>query len=187
MLQESKGKAARSSKARSGNRNRKKKNFGAENKTKASQVEETGEIPFDDGEPLDDQAAVLEAVEPNPDALPKDDDGLVSIRLSNALIRKIRYQAADEGIGVEDFIEELLAESVTLRAWEILEKKSTMRGGNTRQQHQSREQSGGRFNSRSGGRKSGNRGGMSQGRYQNIMEDKASFLEYVRNQERNRR
>ncbi len=116
-----------------------------------------------------------------------DADNLLGIKLSQSLLKKLKQQAADEGLSLEDFVAELLAESVVLRAWEIVERKNQMRGSSNSHNH----------NSSSSGQRSGNhqqgRGnrkghrGMSHGRYQSIMDDKATFLEYVRNQERSRR
>lgn len=115
----------------------------------------------------------------------------LTIKLSGALHRKLQSQAADEGISIQDLTRELLAEAVVLRAWEIIEKKIQLRGGQP--QMNQNNNMGGRNNNnnhRQGGghrNKGGHRGGMSQMRYNSIMDDKASFLEYVRNQERNRR
>ena len=104
---------------------------------------------------------------------------LISLKISKSLARKIKEQAEDEGIEFEDLVVEYLSEAVTLRAWEIMERKSQMRMSHNLPQ---RNTSSGRNQRNKGGQR-----GMSQGRYQNIMDDKASFLEYVRNQERNRR
>jgi hypothetical protein len=81
----------------------------------------------------------------------------------------------------------LLAEGVVLRAWEIVERKNQMRGSHSGSQASHGGRSG-NHNSRNHNRHNKNsRGGMSHGRYQSIMDDKATFLEYVRNQERSRR
>lgn len=121
---------------------------------------------------------------------PEDDQSL-KVKLSRSLLKKIHQQAEDEGLSIDDFVTELLAESVVLRAWEIVERKNQMRNplsssspnnnrlgnpGNGNSNHN---------NGRGGHRK--HRGGMSHGRYQSIMDDKATFLEYVRSQERSRR
>lgn len=113
--------------------------------------------------------------------------GELTVTLSRALLRKIGEQAREESISVEELVRELLSESVVLRAWEIMERKIQMRGGNTQgsQGNQRGGNQGGGGN-RGGGHRKGHRG-MSHGRYQSIMDDKATFLEYVRNQERNRR
>lgn len=127
-------------------------------------------------------------------------DGL-RVRLSESLVKKLKEQAADEGISLEEFIAELLAESVVLRAWEIVERKNAMKGHsgqgqgsmgggqnrnyNQNQGNKGNNQRGGGGNQGGGGNK-GHRG-MSHVRYQSIMDDKATFLEYVRNQEKARR
>ena len=116
---------------------------------------------------------------------PKEDEKLTSdaaltLRVSKSLMSKIKEQAEEEGISCDELVVEYLSEAVTLRAWEIMEKKSQMRMSHNLPQ---RNNSGNR-NQRGKGNQ---RSGMSQGRYQTIMDDKASFLEYVRNQERNRR
>jgi predicted DNA binding CopG/RHH family protein len=112
------------------------------------------------------------------------DPNSITVKLSQSLIKKIARQAEEEGISVNDFASELLSEGVVLRAWEILERKNQLRGSSASSQggHGRSQQNRG-----SGGRQKGHRGGMSHGRYQAIMDDKATFLEYVRNQERSRR
>ena len=112
---------------------------------------------------------------------PKDSkaDEAISLKISRSLARKIKEQAEDEGVAFEELVVEYLSEAVTLRAWEIMERKSQMRMSHNLPQRSS--------NSNRNQRSKGGQRGMSQGRYQTIMDDKASFLEYVRNQERNRR
>ena len=118
--------------------------------------------------------------------------GPIEVPLSLSLKRQLQKQADDEGVSLTDLISELLAEAVTLRAFEIVERKNQMRGqpaasgsGNRGGNHNNHGNHGNHGNNRNQ-RRGGGRG-MSHGRYQNIMDDKASFLEYVRNQERNRR
>jgi|GEM_PF-1490188 hypothetical protein len=118
----------------------------------------------------------------------------LKVRLSRSLIRKLREQAADEGITFEEFVTELLSESVVLRAWEIVERKNQMKGGNApalgqNRSHGNSNSAGGNNNSNNNRGHRGHKGqrGMSHMRYQSIMEDKGAFLEYVRSQERNRR
>jgi hypothetical protein len=122
--------------------------------------------------------------------------GLLQVTLSGALFQRLKAQAEEEGIGLEEYARELLSESVTMRAFEIIEKRFQMRGGNPNQgNNMNRHNSGnhGQPNNnhnnqhRHGGRRDNRRGGMSHQRYQNIMDDKASFLEYVRSQERQHR
>jgi predicted DNA binding CopG/RHH family protein len=118
---------------------------------------------------------------------PEPDANTIIVTLSQSLIKKIKQQAEDEGISVNDFASELLSEGVVLRAWEILERKNQLRGSSSQSNHSHNHSNRSQQNRGSGGRQKGNRGGMSHGRYQAIMDDKATFLEYVRNQERSRR
>ena len=150
--------------------------------------------------PLEEIFAELEAKEERSNRVDEEqvkgdlpEGNTLSIKLSAALCRKIRSQAEDEGIEVEDFVTELLAEGVVLRAFEIVERKNQMRNpsvgpivnrsGNNQPSGNSR----GNIHSGSGGNQRKGHRGMSHGRYQSIMDDKATFLEYVRNQERSRR
>ena len=124
------------------------------------------------------------------------ESSVLRIPLSQSLFRKIKTQSEEEGISINDFVKELLAEGVVLRAWEIVEKKGQMRNpqgtapagsGNHRNSNNGNNKgSSGNGTQRNNGRHKGHRG-MSHGRYQSIMDDKATFLEYVRNQEKNRR
>lgn len=129
---------------------------------------------------------------------PVENDGL-HLRLSQSLTKKLKEQAADEGISLEEFVGELLAESVVLRAWEIVERKNAMKGhqpqgpsSNQRPNNNNSNQGGGNRGGPRGqgqGQNQGNKGhrGMSHVRYQTIMDDKATFLEYVRSQEKTTR
>lgn len=121
-----------------------------------------------------------------------DNSEQLRVKLSKSLVRKLREQAADEGIGLDEFVTELLSESVVLRAWEIVERKNQMKGGqpsmgNGRGNGPHNPQQNRNNNNGQGHR--GNKGhrGMNHSRYQTIMEDKGAFMEYVRGQERNRR
>jgi hypothetical protein len=115
----------------------------------------------------------------------------ICVNLSKTLISKIKSQADTEGLSLSDFVEELLTESVVMRAYEIAERRAAQKtdgasGGNNPQ-----------FNQRGNGgfRGQGNNQNQRQGgngskfnkrnhqKYQHVMEDNASFLEYVRNQE----
>lgn len=133
-------------------------------------------------------------------------DQELRVRLSRPLLRKLRDTARDEGIDLSALVAELLAEGVTLRAWEIIERKGAMRGhtsggmppgpGNQRYGH--RNHGNDRHNHHRGGlneRHGNSRYGQPQGNRRQSgqppnnawMEDKAAFLEYVRNQEKQRR
>jgi len=123
----------------------------------------------------------------------------MTLTVTGALARKLRLMAQDEGMTQEELVRELLAEGVTLRAWEIIEGKGAMRGIHPGQQQTQggpsqgqrphhRPQGGGHNRNnhqrRGGGgfQGNGNRAPRGQGGG-NWMEDRASFLEYVRNQE----
>ena len=137
----------------------------------------------------------------------------LSLKVSRALKKRLEMSARDEGVTVQDLASELLAEGLVLRAWEIVERKSAMRSGagpaaGSTQQHQQHQRQGNVRQGHSGGGSSPNRhggggsnssapnrhGGGGGGRMNkrhanhaaslNVMEDKAAFLEYVRNQER---
>lgn len=137
-------------------------------------------------------------VSKQPNQKPVSEPDFLNVKLSHSLIRKLKEQAADEGISLEEFVTELLSESVVLRAWEIVERKNQMKGGNgpasssgSGRNAAPHGNSNGN-NNRNSGQRNGNNGnkghrGMSHMRYQSIMDDKATFLEYVRNQERTRR
>jgi hypothetical protein len=121
-----------------------------------------------------------------PGALPPE-VGHLTVKLSVSLIRKIRQIAGEEGVTAEDLCQELLAEGVVLRAWEIIGRKNVQRTGPNQPQNQNQQQNrhnnpNNRHNKGRGrfGKQRGGGGGA-------WMEDKAAFLEYVRNQERNRR
>jgi len=145
--------------------------------------EAVDEESFDDGQPQDTH----------------DYSQKLSLTLTRSLHRKVVQVARDEGVSIEEFLSELVAEGVVIRAWEIAERKSAMRGGgggNSYNQGRSGPPQGGgsQQQQRGGGGGGGGGGhnrkgyrGMSQNRYQAIMEDKASFVEYVRSQERTRR
>lgn len=101
--------------------------------------------------------------------------------LSKALLKKIEQKATDEGVTVTELACELIAEGLVLRAWEIMERKSAMRGTSSSNSYSKnnryREQKGRRNFNRSNRNEKNN----------NILEDRAAFLEYVRNQEKNRK
>ncbi len=125
----------------------------------------------------------------------------LTVSLSHSLIRKLKEQAVDEGISLEEFVTELLSEGVVLRAWEIVERKNQMKGvnsgvGHSNGNHHRNNLPNGnqhgnsmRNQNQNQNQRSGNKSNraMNHMRYQAIMDDKASFLEYVRNQERSRR
>jgi hypothetical protein len=136
----------------------------------------------------------------------------INLLVSKTLKKRLEQSAREEGVSVDDLASELLAEGLVLRAWEIVERKSAMRsGGSPQQQQQQQQRQGnvrqGHSNKPSGYQGGGNNagrhggggggGGGGAGRMNkrhaahatslNVMEDKAAFLEYVRNQERKNR
>ncbi len=134
-----------------------------------------------------------------PEASPENTS--LSLQVSKALRKRLEHSAREEGISVEDLASELLAEGLVLRAWEIVERKSAMRGGGNPQQQQQRQGNNRQGHHGGGNNKQGHGGGNNKhgggGRMNkrhaahatslNLMEDKAAFLEYVRNQERKQR
>lgn len=131
---------------------------------------------------------------------PLNEKNRIEVNLSSSLKKKLKEKAEEEGVDLNDLISELLAEGVALRAWEIIERKNAMRHQNTQYSssnyRNSRWQSGNRPRGQhTGGSKSNNfsygykgtqnnHKNNTSGKYNNIMEDNANFLEYVRNQEK---
>ncbi len=126
----------------------------------------------------------------------------IALDLSGSLGKKLRDVAREEGITVESFARELIAEGLLLRAFEIADRRNNMRQGSNPQSQGSQ----GSYNNNRGGGQGSNyrgpqggrggqqqnhRGGNNQNRrnvnIHNLMEDKASFIEYVRSQEKKRR
>ena len=118
--------------------------------------------------------------------------GPLILNLSASLLRKLTDKAQVEGVSVQDFASELLAEGLVLRAWEIVEKKNAMRGMNSNNSSPQPNNSyrgskvGYRNNQNSHVKRMPDSGQKSVSRqnYKNIMEDNANFLEYVRSQEK---
>ncbi|MBI2601578.1 MAG: hypothetical protein HYW48_00865 [Deltaproteobacteria bacterium] len=120
----------------------------------------------------------------------KDNENVLSLHLSSALLRKLTEKAAVEGIGVNDLASELLAEGLVLRAWEIVEKKNAMRGPSDQASQYGKnrgQKTGFRNNNNYGRKQTDSSSRYNQQSYKNIMEDGASFLEYVRSQEKGKR
>ena len=114
----------------------------------------------------------------------KDEPNILVTKLSRALKKKIVTKAKSEGLSVSDFVEELLAEGVILRAWEIMERKAAMKSEGNRvssKNHINSPSMNHRNNNNHGHqrRHQHNRGRQQSG----VMEDSAAFREYVRNQE----
>ena len=94
----------------------------------------------------------------------------VTLTLTATLRRKLVKTAQDEGVTLAELAEELVTEGLTLRAWEILERKTAMRAPSV---------------AAAAAAAPGNSGNRRKGVHPTgWMEDKAAFLEYVRNQEK---
>ncbi len=147
----------------------------------------------------EDEAAQLEGA---PEALPE----TLTIKISKSLHRKLRENAREESVSIDELVSELLAEGVVVRAWEIVERKQTMRGGQGPGQRnqpnsnangnvahgntvQGNQQS--RIQFQQGGNPQAQKKLQRQARQHansmDLLQDKAAFLEYVRNQEKKRR
>lgn len=143
-----------------------------------------------------------EGLDEAPEPLPED----LTIRISKNLHRKLRDNAKEEGVSIDELISELLAEGVVLRAWEIVERKHTMRGGNQGNFNRNPQNGNVNGNVANGNSQQGNQqhrnqfqGGNRQAQKKlqrqarqhanamDLLQDKAAFLEYVRNQEKKRR
>ncbi|MBP9707928.1 MAG: hypothetical protein KBD78_09795 [Oligoflexales bacterium] len=125
------------------------------------------------------------------------------LHLSESLLKKLIATAAHEGISREDLASELIAEGIVLRAFEIAERRQAMKfnvgghaGGQSQQNgNHHRQNQGQKPNFRNGDNNSrhrrpgGNGGGIPRrpANYNNLFDDKASFMEYVRNQEKAQR
>ena len=101
----------------------------------------------------------------------------IQLRVSQSLHRKIKQKAADEGVPVHELLGELIAEGLVLRAWEIMERKVAMRSSS------SHSYKGNNRYEQRGGRKNFNKGNRSE-KNAHLLEDRAAFVEYVRNQEK---
>jgi hypothetical protein len=121
--------------------------------------------------------------------------GSFNLSLSDTLFRKLSQKATEEGVTMEELARELLAEGLVLRAFEIAERKQAMKGqhsglpggqggGGQRQppRHQGRNAAAGNPQ----GRRPGTNNRRSNN-YRQILEDSATFLEYVRSQEKRQR
>jgi hypothetical protein len=122
-------------------------------------------------------------------AAPAAAEATLTLHVSATLLRQLGAKAREEGVSLTMLATELLAEGLVLRAWEILERQVTMRfGEGTMSSH---APSGGRGTRSDGGGydRRGGRGGRrpTQRPRGNVMDDQATFLEYVRTHERKRR
>ena len=124
----------------------------------------------------------------------------IELSLSGSLYRKLLDKSKKEGVSFNELASELLAEGIVLRAWEIMERKSAMKGPNSSPQGQQRNprQNYNRNNSNNNNNNYSSKGkyrsggnnfqGKPQKKYnkfsQQDMGDNANFIEYVRSQEK---
>lgn len=131
--------------------------------------------------PVEEEAAPVELNAVKPPV-----DNAIQIRLSETLRTKVSELAEEEGISPEELIQEMVSEATTLRAFDQWEKRQHLRGNSPQMGNSQNHGNGhgnGNNNNRRGNRNR-NRKNMNHSRYQNLMEDNSSFLEYVRNQEK---
>ena len=102
----------------------------------------------------------------------------IQLRVSHSLHRKIKQKAADEGVPMHELLSELIAEGLVLRAWEIMERKVAMRSAPS---HSYKGNN--RYEQRGGRNKNFNKGNRTE-KNAHLLEDRAAFVEYVRNQEK---
>lgn len=101
----------------------------------------------------------------------------LKINTSKSLYEKLVAQSQQEGIDLELYINEILAAGVVEKAWDVLEYKYQNKGKSFNNNY-NKSSNQNRKNYNNGGSR---RGGLSHSKYQDIMENKSSFLEYVRN------
>ncbi len=118
----------------------------------------------------------------------------LKIPLSQSLLTRFKAMAEDEGIGMMELGVELIAEGLTKRAWDTQGQNRPQPGSSQGQQQQQRShQPPNKFNNNRPNNNPNNNNNRNQNnanraqRNSNIMQDKAAFLEYVRNQEKRRR
>lgn len=122
-------------------------------------------------------------------AMPASTDATLTLHMSATLLRQLEAKARDEGVSLTMLATELLAEGLVLRAWEILERQVTMRFGESPMSSHGAHGARGARPDGGGHDRRGGRGGRRppprpRG---NVMDDQATFLEYVRTQDRKRR
>lgn len=141
-----------------------------------------------------DKDATPEKTNENPSTDNKANSQLLELKLSQTLHKKLIAKSQAEGITVHDLASELLAEGLVLRAWEIMERKSTMRTPNSNASGNPQfGRNNSRYNFRNGkgqnrdNQSGGNSGNNRRQNYGNVLEDTANFMEYVRGQEKKKR
>ena len=104
------------------------------------------------------------------------------VTVSFSLYKKLLSQAEEEGISLDEYVGEILTEGCVVRAWEInaLNVNNTAYNSNNKGNFRPQGQRPGGFRNNKG-KKPG-----SHITYEDIMNDKASFLEYVRRKDKRR-
>ena len=151
---------------------------------------------------LDEAYADAESMQNMQSSQPEIQSSL-TLTLSDSLVRKLKQKAQQEGVKLNDFVTELIAEGLVLRAWEIMERKNTMRSGaaptggkfsNNNLKNPNQNRANAPFRPNNNNHKNNNRPPHNNSNnnnrrnvnYNAIMgeKDNTSFLEYVRNQEK---
>lgn len=134
----------------------------------------------------------------------------MELKLSKSLSQQLLAKSSNEGVSPEELALELISEGLVLRAWEIMERKATLqKAPATNSNSNGRTQSGNRPNytgnrgykkeasgnrgrsgrqnhsHNGGGNRRGNGSANGSGNFQNVLDDRAAFLQYVRDQEKN--
>ena len=129
--------------------------------------------------------SVVEPAKVTPVAQPESDEATLKITVSRSFASKLKRTAQEEGLSLDDLATELLTEGLVIRSWEIVERKLTMRG-ETGNQNNNQNRGNNNFR-RNNHHKHGGQGGKRPGFNNNVLDDRASFIDYVRNQNPNRR
>jgi len=112
----------------------------------------------------------------------------LSLRLSQAVFRKLDVLSRQERTELSELVNELLNGAIERRYEQLGGPRQQQQGGGGRQQHHHDRDNRGNREQGGGGGKHGNRGGrggrMSQNNYQNTMSSRENFMEYVRNLEK---
>lgn len=95
--------------------------------------------------------------------------GQITAKVSKLLHRDLAFQARSEGVEIDQLVGELLSAAMVER------KQTRARGGNRQPQHH-----GNSFDNDSIGNRGPGGGGRGFGRNAQLMDDRASFIEYVR-------
>ena len=160
----------------------------AKKKTKKT-VKQKTEVSNEPVEPK--QKTVLEKPR-SPEAPKKQEEQVLHLKVSKTLKEKLISKARMEGVSLEDFAGELLAEGLVLRAWEIMERKSTMTKGSGNSNYNNNNHKNNHKNNRYNNNRQKRNHGNNNRRYNNsgnssVVDDNANFMEYLRKQEQQQR